>query len=101
MRSRHLDLFKIVHDRRHDPAGRMRLEKLRILPQHALKHLLAQVGYGRKTYVIHKVIAEVIADSFNKECSEDGNGDHGPYVAHRGGHEVVQAHRMVEARNGE
>ncbi len=61
VRSGHLDFFDIVHDGRHYAAGGVGFEEVRVLPQHAIEHRLAQVGDGGESDVVDEIVAEVVA----------------------------------------
>ena len=62
-----LDFFDVVHDRGHQPAGGVRFEELRALPDHLIEYGVAQVGDRGAAYVIHQVIGQVVADSLGEE----------------------------------
>ena len=100
MRDSHLDFLDIVHDRRHQPAGGVRFEELRALPDDFVEDRVAQVGDRRASHVIHQVIRQVIADSLGEEYGQYGEGHHGPdaAVVHRAGHDLAEIDRVVEDR---
>ena len=65
-------------------------KKVRVLADHAIENFLPQIGDGGEAHVVHQVIAEVVAQSFDQEYSQDADRHHGPDVVDEGRHEIVQ-----------
>ena len=52
-----------LHDGRHQLSGGLHFEELRVLAQHLVEHVLAQVGDGGDADVVDQVVAEVVGES--------------------------------------
>ena len=80
VRGRDLNLFDVVHDGRHQLAGRMRFEELGALAHDFLEHAVTQVRHRGNADVVHQIVAEVVADSLHQEDRRDPDRDHRKYV---------------------
>ncbi len=74
---------------------------MRVLSQHTVEHFLTKVGDGGESDVVHKIIAEVIAQAFDEKDAEDGDSHHSPNVVDGSGNELLQINFVVEKRDGE
>ena len=63
----------------------MAFEELGVLAEDAIENALAQIGNGGETNEIDKIIAEIIANTFDAEDEDDAEGNHGPDVVDPGG----------------
>ena len=95
-----LHLIDIVHDRRHQPAGGLRLEEFGALLLHLVEDGVAEVRDRGEADVVDEVVPEIIADALDQEDAEQRDGDHGPDIVDGGGDEAVQVDAMVEDRVG-
>ncbi len=98
MRDGDLDFFDVIHDGRHQAAGRVRLEELRALLDDFIEDGVTQVSDGGEADIVDEVIREVVANTFDEEYGEDGERHHGPDVVDPARNELVQVQRAVENR---
>ena len=90
VRRRHLDLFNVVHDGRHETSRRGGFKKLRILAQDAIENALAQVRYRGEADVVDQVVSKVIADALEDISAQDPGRDHGPNVVYGRRDKLIQ-----------